>query len=169
MQLPITACSDGSRHLGVRLVSSVLKVVSCQSGLLFRDFILVAWFQTCTKLVAMFLKCRHNKTAKWLSFHSVDVMWQINAFAPLVLSHAKTRGGGCSEILAGLFSTKTTAPAVIELSPWRFLFSISYLCLRVFHYLERNILPQSPLSIISARRSWCTVSNPMLWWFSEIL
>lgn len=56
-----------SRQLGVRPVSSALKVVSCQSGLLFGDFVLVTWFETRTKLAAMFLKCRYNKIAKWLT------------------------------------------------------------------------------------------------------
>lgn len=101
------------------------------------------------------------------SLHRVMLCDQ-NVSPPLLaLSHFKEHGSGCSKIWQVYFRLRLLALAVTTLSAplQRFLFSVSHLCLTVFHYFEQNICHGfwKLLFFISARVSWCTAT--FLCWF----
>lgn len=101
------------------------------------------------------------------SLHRVMLCNQNISPPLLALSHSKEHGSGCSKIWQVYFHLRQLALAVTTLSVLlqRFLFSVSHLCLTVFHYFERNICHGfwKLLLFISARVSWCTATFLCCW------
>lgn len=96
------------------------------------------------------------------SLHRVLLCDQ-NVSSPLLaLSHSREHGSGCSKIWQVYFHLRQLALAVTTLSALLllFLFSLSHLCMTVFHYFEQNICHGfwKLLDFVSASLSWCTAT-----------